>query len=141
MNEDKTFSVNVYTPQALVLSEQAEAVTCRGLDGEIGILKNHTPCVIALQLGVLKFRRGDAWDEYLCSEGFMEVYRNRADVYVDFCRKEADLPAALAALERQRRLDAGSVREHWENEIRLSRVVGDLKKPRTKTKRMAAESQ
>lgn len=136
MNE-KEFEVNVYTPLRLQLSETVEAITCRGLDGELGVLKNHMPCVIALDLGVLKLKKDGAWKEYLCSEGFLEVYRNRADIYVDFCREEEDLAAALAEMERQRKLDTRSVREHWKNEIHLARILAEMK--RTDTKKNAAD--
>ena len=127
--EDKTFTLNVYSPQSLILSEPVESVVCRGLDGEIGVLKNHMPCVIAMRLGVLKMKQNGAWTEYLCSDGFMEVYQNRADVYVEFCRQEADMKAALSALEKTRKRDEKSVREHWKNEIRLARILSELNKP------------
>ncbi len=126
--EDKTFHVNVYSPKSLILSEAVEAITCSGLDGELGILKNHMPCLIALRLGVLKLKKNGVWTEYLCSDGFLEVYKNRADIYVEFCRPEADLKAALSALEKQRKRDEKSVREHWKNEIRLARIVSDINK-------------
>ena len=126
--EDKSFTLNIYSPQRLILSEAVEAITCPGLDGELGVLKNHMPCLIAVRLGVLKLRRGDVWTEYLCSDGFMEVYKNRADLYVEFCRQEADMHAALAALEQTRQQDAASVRQHWKNEIHLARIVADIAK-------------
>ena len=125
--KEKEFKVNVYTPLRLQLSETVDAITCRGLDGELGILKNHMPCVIALDLGVLKLKKDGQWKEYLCSEGFLEVYQNRADIYVDYCREEADLAAALTEADRQRRRDTRSVREHWKNEIHLARIVADMK--------------
>lgn len=127
MNEKK-FTVNVYTPLRLQISKEVEAITCRGLDGELGVLKNHMPCVIALDLGVLKLKKDGQWAEYLCSEGFLEVYQNRADIYVDYCREEADLATALAEAERQRKQDSRSVREHWKNEIHLARIVAEMKK-------------
>ncbi len=136
MNE-KEFSVNIYTPKQLCLSTEVEAITCRGLDGELGILKNHMPCVIALELGVLKLKKNGEWQEYLCSEGFLEVYKNRADIYVEFCREEPDLAAALAEVEKQRRRDDRSVREHWKNEIHLARILAEMKK--TVTKKKAAD--
>lgn len=126
--EDNTFKVNIYSPDRLILSDAVEAITCRGLDGQLGILKNHMPCLIALRLGVLKLKKNGVWTEYLCSDGFMEVFQNRADIYVEFCRQEADMQAALAALEKQRERDEKSVREHWKNEIRLARIVSGINK-------------
>ncbi len=126
--EDHTFAVSVYTPKSLTLETRAEALTCRGLDGEIGVMANHMPCVIALDYGLLKLKIGGEWITYLCSEGFMEVYGNRADLYVDFCREEKDLAKALAELERLRKRDYESVREHWKSEIHLTRIVGEIRR-------------
>ena len=125
---EKDFSVHIYTPKCLTLSAEVEALTCRGLDGELGILKNHMPCVVALDYGLLKLKRGGVWTTYVCSEGFMEVYKNRADLYVDFCREEENLAHALAELERMRASDVRSVREHWKSEIHLARIIGGIRK-------------
>ena len=86
---------------------------------------------------MLKLKKDGVWKEYLCSEGFLEVYKNRADIYVDFCREEADLAAALADMERQRKRDTRSVREHWKSKIHLARILADMKK--TDTKKSAAD--
>ena len=126
--EDHTFTVSVFTPNRMMVETRAEALTCRGLDGEIGVMANHMPCVIALDYGLLKLKHGGEWTTYLCSEGFLEVYENRADLYVDFCREEEDLAKALAELERLRKRDYASVREHWKSEIRLTRIVGEIRR-------------
>jgi F-type H+-transporting ATPase subunit epsilon len=52
---DKSFKLRVYTPQGLVLDSEATSVSMPGIDGEIGILPDHTQYTGVLAAGVLQY--------------------------------------------------------------------------------------
>lgn len=130
MKNDRTFTVNVYTPESLFLSEDAESLICESTDGQIGILKNHMPAVIALTCGVIRLRHGNAVTCYVTSDGFLEVNDNVADIYVGYCHQENDAALAEAEAESLRRREKQSVTEHRHNEITLARIVAEGKRKR-----------
>ena len=127
MKNDKTFTVNIYTPQSLFLSEDAEGLVCPSLNGQLGILKNHMPAVMALDCGVLTLRHGEIRTNYVISQGFLEVYHNHVNVYVNHCRQENDAALAKAEVEGLRRRERQSVAEHRHNEVHLARIIAGKK--------------
>ncbi len=128
MKDDKTFTVNICTPDSLFLSEDVHALVCTSLNGQVGILKNHMPAVIALDYGVLTLRHGEIRTNYVTSDGFLEIFDNVANVYVNHCRQENDAGLARAEAERLRRRDRLSVTEHRHNEIHLARILAEGRK-------------
>lgn len=81
----KTFTVNIYTPEALVVSEEAEYLSVPGADGSYGLMYNHLPCVIALIEGKLVMTLNGENTAFMCGEGFLEIRDNRANVFVNTC--------------------------------------------------------
>ena len=131
MKTSKSFTVNIYTPQQLFLSEDAESLVCLSTDGKIGILKNHMPAVIAVDYGVLELKHSDITTNYVTSRGFIEVFNNTVSVYVNFCRQENDPETAKAEAEKLRKSEKLSVYEHRHNEISLARIIAGSKKRRS----------
>ncbi len=80
-----TFTVNVYTPEALVVSEEATYLGVPGSDGSYGLMYNHMPCLIALKEGTLELVLGEERSVFACGEGFLEIRDNRANVFVTYC--------------------------------------------------------
>ncbi len=81
----KTFTVNIYTPEALVVSEEAEYVSVPGADGSYGLMYNHLPCVIALIAGDTEMALNGERTVFRCGEGFLEVRDNRVNIFVNTC--------------------------------------------------------
>lgn len=52
---DKNFRLKIYTPQGLVLDAQTESVSIPGIDGEVGILPEHTRYVGVLGAGLVQY--------------------------------------------------------------------------------------
>jgi F-type H+-transporting ATPase subunit epsilon len=52
-------------------------------DGEIGILANHEPIVVAVTVGPLRIKKGGEWLESVINEGFMEVKQDKTIILVD----------------------------------------------------------
>ena len=97
-----TMRLEIVTAEGEVYSDDVEAVTAPGIDGELGILPHHAPLMTGLQPGELMIRK-DGQEEYLMvSGGFLEVMGNRVTVLADACERseEIDEQRAQEAVKR-----------------------------------------
>jgi F-type H+-transporting ATPase subunit epsilon len=92
--------LDVITPERRLLSEQVDAATVPGLNGELGILPGHTPLISQLKTGVLSYTQGAATRRLLVSGGFVEVNEDRVSVLADFAEFPEEVDVARARLER-----------------------------------------
>ena len=92
--------LDVITPERRLLSEQVDAATVPGLNGELGILPGHTPLISQLKTGVLSYTQGATTRRLLVSGGFVEVNEDRVSVLADFAEFPEEVDAARARLER-----------------------------------------
>ncbi len=106
-----TFLLELVSPAKLLLSRQVEMVTIPAVEGEMGVLAQHAPMIVALKGGLIRVRENGAETEKLfVAGGFAEVTANRVTVLADDAtppaqlsragseRKLAEAQAALAAL-------------------------------------------
>ncbi len=95
-------NLEVLTPEKLALKETVDEVIVPGLDGELGILPNHTPLISQLKTGVLNYRQGNDRKQLLVSGGFVEVLADRVSVLSDVAEKpeEIDVERAQRAKDR-----------------------------------------
>ncbi|RQD76758.1 MAG: F0F1 ATP synthase subunit epsilon [Candidatus Syntrophonatronum acetioxidans] len=105
-----TFFVEVVTPERVVYREEVNMIIARAVDGDIGILANHSPLITALKIGLLRLKKGDRFSHIAISGGgFMEVTSEKVTILADAAEKpgEIDIERAKAAKERaERRLAA-----------------------------------
>lgn len=73
----------VVTPEKTTLSQTADSVVLPMFDGEMGILKGHSPLVGRLAYGALRLRTGNAVQQYYVDGGFVQVVKNRVTVLTD----------------------------------------------------------
>ncbi len=85
--DDKTFTVNVYTPEELFLNAKATYLGVPGTDGGFGLLYGHTPCVIALAAGEIVLKNGGEVRRFKNSAGFLEMQNNVANIFVNVCEE------------------------------------------------------
>ncbi len=95
-------TLEVIPPERLVLRESVDEVVVPGLDGELGILPEHTALISQLKTGVLTYRQGSASKQLHVSGGFVEVQADGVAVLSDVAERpeEIDLARAEAARER-----------------------------------------
>ena len=120
-------NLEVITPERLVLRESVDEVVVPGLDGELGILPEHTPLISQLQTGVLTYRQGGATQQMHVSGGFVEVQPDRVSVLSDVAERpeEIDLERAQRAKERaeQRLKGQGDDQDFPRAELKLQRAM------------------
>jgi F-type H+-transporting ATPase subunit epsilon len=84
MNE-KLFTFKIYTPQGLALEVKTDSVTVPGIDGEVGILPEHTQYTGVLGAGLVQYQApGEAKPSRLViSGGFASFQVNELVLLVD----------------------------------------------------------
>lgn len=120
-------NLEIITPERRVLREEVEEVTVPGLEGELGILPQHTPLISQLQTGVLTYRQGTEKRQIHVSGGFVEVRPDQVAILSDVAERpeEIDLERARRARERAEKRLAGSNEDadFRREELRLQRAM------------------
>ena len=134
--------LDVITPERRLLSEQVDAATVPGFDGELGILPGHTPLISQLRTGVLSYTQGATTRRLLVSGGFVEVNEDRVSVLADLAEFPEEVDAARARLERdeaEKRLGAftGTPEELAEAQRTSTARARDSNSPRAKSRAKA----
>lgn len=79
----KMFQVDIVTPEAVVWSGEAELLTARTTEGDIGVLADHQPTMAALSTGAVKVVHGDGVTTAGIHGGFLQIYRNQVTLLTD----------------------------------------------------------
>jgi len=78
---DTLLKVEVVTPEKRVWSGEATMVSARTLDGDLGILLNHTPLLGVLADGTVSIKASDgSGNDFVINGGFISVSNNRVSI-------------------------------------------------------------
>lgn len=95
MAGEKTFEVEVLTPEGEVFSGEVRQVSTRTSVGEIGILANHAPLLAQLRPAELRLHVSDSETKsYAQAHGWLQVFGNRARLLLEEAIPPEDLEAA-----------------------------------------------
>jgi F-type H+-transporting ATPase subunit epsilon len=95
-------NLEIVTPERLALREQVDEVTLPGLDGELGILPDHTPLISQLRTGILTYRQGGERRQMHVSGGFAEVLSDRVSVLSDIAERPEEIDVERARQSKER---------------------------------------
>ncbi len=97
-----TIKLELVTPARLLVSEEVDEVIAPGYEGEFGVLPDHTPFLVILSIGVLRYRKSNQEWKIAVGGGFAEVTSNRVVILADVAEKaeEIDVDRAQRAHER-----------------------------------------
>lgn len=125
------FELEIVTPERKFFSGEVEMVILKTPQGEMGVLKGHTPMVVAIAVGPLRIKKDGEWLEAVLTEGFMEVKQEKTVILTDTAEwpQEVDVNRAKAAKERaeerlQRQLNQA---EYIRSQAALARALARLK--------------
>ena len=81
---EKTFHLNVLTPEKTIYDGAAVSLTAPGEAGYLGILANHAPLVTTLVAGKVVFKDQTGQQTILESagKGFLEIFKNEVNVFL-----------------------------------------------------------
>jgi len=126
-----TFYVEVVTPYRMFFSGEVESLILKTIDGEMGVMDNHIPMVVVVDVGPLKIKQNGKWIEAVLTEGFMEITREKVIIIVDTAEwpDEIDKNRALAAkmrAENRLRSQLSKV-EYVRSKAAMARAMARLK--------------
>jgi F-type H+-transporting ATPase subunit epsilon len=104
--------LEIVTPEKLAYEDDVDMVLVPGIDGEMGILPQHTPLVSLLGVGELKIRKGGSEESFAIAGGFLQVRPDKVVVMAETADLAAEIDlekAQQARAEAERALEAGYV--------------------------------
>lgn len=126
-----TFYLEVVTPERKFFEGQAEMIIVHTPEGEMGILKDHEPAVVAVTTGDIRINADGNWKIAATSDGFMEITHEKAILLVDTAEwpEEIDINRAKAAKERaeERLQQKLGYQEYIRSQASLARALARLK--------------
>lgn len=127
----KTIKLEVITPQRVVYSQEINVLVAPAIDGNIGILANHTPLITGLKTGVLQVKKDEEKLKISISKGFMEVKEQQINIVVRTAElaDEIDINRAKSARKRaeERLQKKDSKIDQARAEAALERALARLK--------------
>ena len=95
-------TLEIVTPERLLVSHQVDEVQLPGAEGYFGVLPGHTPLLATLQVGELWYRVGQEKHYLAVAFGFAEVLPDRVTVLAQLAERpeDIDVPRAEAARKR-----------------------------------------
>lgn len=97
-------TLEIVTPDRSLAVETVDEVELPGSEGYLGVLPGHTPLLVALQVGALRFRKGEEETFLSVAFGFAEIGPDRVRILADTAERaeDIDIRRAEAAVERAR---------------------------------------
>lgn len=96
------FTLEVVTPERVVLEEQVDTVVARGAEGDLGILHGHEPLVTPLPVGEMMYRVNGEERHMAISGGFMQVRPDKVTVLADVAERSEEIDLQRAEEARRR---------------------------------------
>ncbi len=124
-------TLEIATPDRLVLSEEVDEVIMPGIEGYLGVRQGHAPLLTQLDVGEISFRKGSTEQFLACSGGFTEVQPDRVSVLAQTAElaDEIDVERARTAqseAEAQLKTDLEG-HELQRAEVRLKRAISRMR--------------
>jgi F-type H+-transporting ATPase subunit epsilon len=114
MGRNMPIRCEIVSQDRQVFQGDADMVVVPGVEGEMGILPNHSPLLSTLQIGILKVRQGDAEEIFTISGGIVEIQPDIITVLADTAENVKEIDIARAEASRKRAvelLDGGPPRD------------------------------
>jgi F-type H+-transporting ATPase subunit epsilon len=124
-------NLEIITPERLVVQEEVDMVEAKGELGEFGILPGHIKFLSAIDIGEIRYFKGDKAKHIATSGGFAEVVEDKVTILVETAElaEEIDIERAKRAKERAESVlkdlasDAAEYRLH---ELALLRAISRI---------------
>src|SRR5260370_12470314 len=98
-------TLEIVTPEGLLLGEQVDEVIAPGVEGYFGVRPGHTPFMTNLGMGGLAYRKDAQWGHVTCFWGFCEVLPDKVNVLAELGERAEDIDVGRATEARARALD------------------------------------
>ena len=95
-------TLEVVTPEGLLLREEVDEVVAPGELGYFGVLPGHTPLLSTLGAGEITYRVGAERRRLTCFWGFCEVLPDRVSILAELGERAEEIDLARAEAARAR---------------------------------------
>jgi F-type H+-transporting ATPase subunit epsilon len=95
-------TLEIVTPDRLIVREQVDEVQVPGSEGYLGILPGHTPLLAMLKVGELWYRIGQERHYVSVAGGFVEVLPEQVTVLAQIAERAQDIDVARAEAAKKR---------------------------------------
>ena len=100
--DERKISLEVVTPNGVVVREMVDEVEAPGIEGHFGALPGHTPFLSQLMTGELRYRIGQDNHFVAVTWGFAEVLPYKVTVLVETAELASDIDLERAESARKR---------------------------------------
>lgn len=97
----KTFKLKVITPNTIVLDTNVEQIIARSIDGEIGILSDHTPLITPLSIAPFQYWEASERKVAAVLGGMMEVSKEGVTIISDHAALAENIDTVVADKEKE----------------------------------------
>ncbi len=120
--------LKVVTPDKLFFEGEIDMLVARTIEGDVGILLNHSPLVTILDIGRLVIKDGDERKVAACAGGYIDVRNNNITVVSDACEweDEIDINRAERAKERASRKLEDKDTDTFKAELALKKAINRI---------------
>ena len=122
---EKTFQLEIMTPEKQFFKGQAEGLIMPALDGEYGVQPGHEPIVTALEPGTVRYCVKGQWDDVI------EVMPDYAILLVSTAERPGEIDKARAERAKAHAEEClrqkQSVQEYHRSKAALARAMARLK--------------
>lgn len=96
--------VQIVAPSGVIYDHRASMLSARAVDGDIGILPNHTPIIVPLTINAVRIKRIsiDTEDWVAVNGGVLEVRNNVCSIVADSAERARDIDVERALEEKHR---------------------------------------
>jgi len=132
----ENITLEIVTPEKIVVSEDAQIIVAPGTLGEFGVLIGHTPFLTTLKTGTVYYKDTNGSEKFLfVSGGFAEALPDKVTVLVESSERRQDIDSerARTSLERaQHRLEKEEDVDFVRAKASLERAMYRLKLAETR---------
>ncbi|ABZ83469.1 ATP synthase f1, epsilon subunit [Heliomicrobium modesticaldum Ice1] len=125
---EKTYLLEVVTPERVVVNEEVEFTSAPGIEGSLGILADHAPMLTALTIGLLEYTKGGQTQKLTITGGFLEVADNTVTVLANAAEQLVEIDISRAEAARRRAQERIEKAQSGNAEVDLMRAELALKR-------------
>lgn len=77
---DKTYFLEILTPEKMIFRGEITSLIVPGWDGYLGVLKNHAPLLSLLDVGTVEIKNINLIKKFKITRGYLKVFKNNATI-------------------------------------------------------------
>ncbi|HEX5474904.1 MAG TPA: F0F1 ATP synthase subunit epsilon [Vicinamibacterales bacterium] len=117
-----SLTLEIVTPDRLLVRESVDEVEIPGREGYFGVLPGHTPLLASLAVGEMWYRKGPEKIYLAISQGFAEVLPDRVTILAQIAERAEEIDVARAE-EARRRAEARIIAEQSDVDYERARLA------------------